>query len=441
MSTFLTKPYSQLQSQDAVTGKFMFTDCADKDAFYRLRVSNPQTLFEGYTIYDSNMVMFDNDLTTEASITGPTNAAMILSVNAGTNSNAYAARQTHFYAHYQPGKSFLAMFTFSFGTFTPGILKRVGFYDVDNFNSNNPLNGVLFEQTDTGVLRWMVYKGDGTSQVANQTNWNVDPLNGTGQSGYTLDPTKNLLGFVDLEWLGVGRVRTGFFINGVPIICNTFNNSSFDTPYINNPLLPVRYEIRKTIPSVSGSMSAVCCTIISEGGQEMLGMVRTLCFPTITSSPSTFKLSGSEVKSILALRLQNTFPRGLLIPSSLEVVATIGGNSIAYYQVYIWRPSNSTIPSGAVWTPLTNGSITEYTGTDLYPQMLADMTGIKICIDQGSVVSKTKTSFQVIQKSLAYIQSNVDRSNLDIMLIVIDNNNVGNNRPYNVITTWKELDI
>ena len=440
MSSFLTKPYSQLQAQDAVTGKFMFTDCADKDAFYRLRVSNPETLFEGYTVYDSNRPMFDNDLTaTEASITGPTDAYMTLSVSAGVNASAYAARQSHFYAHYQPGKSFIALFSFCFGTFTTGILKRVGFYDVDNSNSNNPLNGVLLEQTDTGVLRWLVYKGDGTIQVANQSSWNIDPLNGTGQSGYTLDPTKNLLGFVDLEWLGVGRVRTGFYINGVPIICNVFNNSGFDTPYINNPLLPVRFEIRKTVAGVSGSMKSICCTIMSEGGQEMMGIVRTLCFPAITATP--FLLSGTEVKSILAIRLQSAYPRGLLIPSTIEVVATIGGNSIAYYSVYIWRPSSTSTPSGAVWTSLTNGSISEYTGTNLYTQMLSDISGMNICIDQGSVVSKTKTSFQAVQKSLMYVQSNVVKANRDILLIVIDNNNVGNNRQYNVIMSWRELDI
>jgi hypothetical protein len=439
MTILATKTYAELQATDAVTGKIMLTDCADKDAFYRLRTSNPETLFEGYTIYDSNLMMFDNNLSpTEASISGPVGGSMVLSVSSGVSSNIYAARQTHFYAHYQPGKSFLSMFSFCFNAFVAGITKRVGMYDVDNLNSNQPLNGVLFEQTDTGVYRWMVYKGDGTSQVAPQNSWNVDPLNGFGPSGINLNFTQNLLGFIDLEWLGVGRVRVGFYINGVPVICHTFNNSTFNTPYINNPLLPIRYEIRKTIPNVSDNMRVVCCTIISEGGQNNLGSVRTLCFPATTSTP--FTLSGTEVKSILALRLQPTCPRALLIPVSIEVVATIGGNSIAYYSIYIWRPSSSALPSGLItWTSIANGSFTEYTGTDLYTQMINDTTGIYTCIDFGSVVSKTKTSFQLVSKSLVYAQSNVDRTNRDIVVVVIDNNNVGNNRPYNVLLTWREI--
>ena len=439
MTIIATKPYAELQATDAVTGKIMLTDCADKDAFYRLRTSNTQTLFEGYTIYDSNLMLYDNDLSpTEASITGPTGAAMTLSVSSGLNSNVYAARQTHFYAHYQPGKSFLSLFSFCFGPVVSGITKRVGMYDVDNANSNQPLNGVLFEQTDTGVYRWMIYKGDGSTQIANQSSWNVDPLNGSGASGLNLNFTQNLLGFVDLEWLGVGRVRVGFYINGVPVICQAFNNTNFTTPYINNPLLPIRYEIRKTLPNVSDSMTAVCCTIISEGGQQDLGNIRTLCFPATTSTPLI--LSGTEMKSILAIRLQSTCPRAFLIPKSIEVVATIGGNSIAYYGVYIWRPSSSALPSGPItWNSITNGSYAEYTGTDLYTQMINDTTGIYICVDFGSVVSKTKTAFQLVSNSLISAQSSVNKLNRDIIVIVIDNNNVGNNRSYNALLTWREI--
>ena len=443
MSSLVTKPYSELQATDAVTGKFMWTDCADKDAFYRLRVSNLETLFEGSTVYDSNRVQFDDDLPDvfpiESSITGPVEAAMILSVSSGSLSNIYAARQTHFYAHYQPGKSFMAMFSFCFGAPATGIVKRAGFYDVDNTNNNNPLNGIVFEQTQTGGYQWSVYKGDGiTVQNAPRASWNVDPLDGSGPSGVILSPTTNLLAFVDLEWLGVGRVRVGFYINGVPAICHTFNNAGLSTPYMNSPLLPIRYEIRKLIPNAASSMKAICCTILSEGGQEILGNIRTLCFPALTASVP-FQLSGTQVKSILAVRLQSFCPRALLIPNSVEIVATIGGNAIAYYSVYLWRPSSSSLPTGAVaWTAVSN-SFVEYTGTDLYTQMTGDSSGVITCMDFGSVVSKTKTSFQNVSRSVIYAQSNISKANRDILLIVIDNNNVGNNRQYNVLFTWREV--
>jgi hypothetical protein len=207
---------------------------------------------------------------------------------------------------------------------------------------------------------------------------------------------------------------------------------------MNSPLLPIRYEIRKLIPNAASSMKAICCTILSEGGQEILGNIRTLCFPALTASVP-FQLSGTQVKSILAVRLQSFCPRALLIPNSVEIVATIGGNAIAYYSVYLWRPSSSSLPTGAVaWTAVSN-SFVEYTGTDLYTQMTGDSSGVITCMDFGSVVSKTKTSFQNVSRSVVYAQSNVSKANRDILLIVIDNNNVGNNRQYNVLFTWREV--
>jgi hypothetical protein len=426
-----TKTYAYYQARDAVAAKVMFTDCADKDAFYRLRVSEPNTLFEGSTIYDANMLFFDNDLTANASITGPTGAAMTLSVSAASTANQYAARQTHFYAHYQPGKSLCAYFSFCFGAAVSGITRRVGLYDVNNTLTNLPLNGVVLEQTLAG-LEWRVYQGDGVNyQSAAQASWNVDPLNGSGPSGITLDPTNNLLGFVDLEWLGVGRVRVGFFVNGVPVICHTFNNSNFTVPYLNNPLLPIRYEIRKTDNSAAtATFRTVCCTILSEGGYDPIGINRTFQSPALS-------LSGNQVKSCLALRLRDAYPRAILSPLSVEIVSNLGGNAIAFYSVYLWRPSSSSVPSGASWTNIDTYSMAEYTATDLYSQMTAD-TGIYTLIEKASVTFTTRTAFSTINNALLIAQSSVNRSNRDIILIVIDNNSTGTNRTYSALFSWKE---
>jgi hypothetical protein len=442
-----TYTYAYFQAKDAVMGKMMFTDCADKDAFYRLRTSNPQTLFEGYTIYNSSPLAYDNDISSvNASVSGPVGGSMVLSVNSSAGVNVYAARQTHFYAHYQPGKSFLSMFSFCFNAFVAGITKRVGMYDVDNLNSNQPLNGVLFEQTDTGVYRWMVYKGDGTSQVAPQNSWNVDPLNGFGPSGINLNFTQNLLGFIDLEWLGVGRVRVGFYINGVPVICHTFNNSTFNTPYINNPLLPIRYEIRKTLAvSSSDSMTIVCCTIISEGGFQPIGIVRAIKSPTLQLSgisPST-----TSIGSCIGLRLKASCPRAVLEPVSIEIVSDLNGNAVAFYSVYLWRPSLSSTPSGLIWTSVNNESLVEYNTTlggvpysaDLYRQMIADTAGISIQIEQGTLSSVSKTDFSNVISSLLIAQSSVDKANRDIIVIVVDHNTAGPTpKNYNAIVIWRE---
>jgi hypothetical protein len=448
-----TYTYAYFQARDAVLGKFMLTDCADKDAFYRLRVSEPSTLYEGNTVYDSNQVYFDNDLTANASITGPgTTASMTLTVNAGSTINQYAARQTHFYAHYQPGKSFLAMFSFSFGPAVTGIVKRVGLYDVNNTDANNPSNGIFLEQSSSG-LTWYLYNNNSAAAQpsAPQASWNVDPLNGTGPSGYNLTTAqaeKNLLGFVDLEWLGVGRVRVGFFLNGVPVICNVFNNvnNTLNTiPYLNNPYLPIRYEVRRTVGSLtaSGSMTAICCSIMSEGGFDPIGMVRTFQSGQLT-------ISSTNIRYCLAIRLSQNYPRAIISPLSVEIASDLtGGANIAYYSIYLWRPSVSTVPQTTTWTAVSttlggSGSFVEYSNpgqsgaTDLYNQMNSD-TGVRILIQSGAVNSTSKTSLSAVSNALLIAQSSVDRQNRDIYLVVINNNGSGNNVKYTTLFTWREI--
>jgi hypothetical protein len=433
----------------------MLTDSADKDAFYRLRTSIPATLYEGNTIYDQNLLYFDNDVTAGASITGPgSNAAMTLTLDAGSTVDEYAARQTHFYAHYQPGKSFLGYFSFCFGAAVNGVARRVGMYDVDiPANANRPLNGILFEQTFSG-LYWMIYKGDGTvplgpPEKVEQASWNVDPLNGTGPSGLTLDITKNLLGFIDMEWLGVGRVRVGFFISGVPVICHTFNNSGLSLPYLNNPLLPIRYEIRRVdnVATPSATLTAVCCSLMSEGGFDPIGMVRAFRSETLILSNT----APDNIKYGLAVRLRAGYARALLSPVSVEIASTLtGGANFAFYSVYLWRPSSSAIPSSTTWTAVDtvlggSGSFAEYSNpgesgvTDLYTQMNNDTTGIRVLIQQGAVNSTAKSSLSSIAEGLLAAQSSIDRDNRDIFLIVIDNNSSGNNINYTTIFTWREI--
>jgi hypothetical protein len=441
MTTLTTFPYAQLQATDSVTGKIMLTDCADKDAFYRLRISKPVTLYEGSTVYDSNTIFFDDDVRGSASITGPNNdACMTLSIT-GSTLNDYAARQSHFYAHYQPGKSFLGYFSFSFGPAVSGIVKRVGLYDVDNTNFNNPRNGILLEQSTSG-LTWYVYKGDGTFQSASQSSWNVDPLNGTGASGINLtsgDIERNLLGFVDLEWLGVGRVRVGFFLNGVPVICHTFNNAQFNVPYMNNPYLPIRYEIRRVSGNLSANFTVICCSIISEGGFQSIGIARSIQSPFIS-------VNNNVKQSVISLRLIPGCPRSMLNLVSVEIASNIGGNATAYYHTYLWRPSSASAVPVAGWVSVSStaggsGSIAEYnTSTTLYATMDNDVSlnsGKCIQVDQGSVSSVAKSSFQYLAKSLVQAQSSIDKNNRDIFVIVIENT-TPNARSFSAIVSWRE---
>ena len=429
--SFASQNPSQLQNQNTAIGKFMFSDSTDKDAFYRLRVSEPYTLFDGNTIYNNNILFFDYQVVGNCSNSGPVGAAMTHTVNANSVTNDFSAQQTHFYAKYQPGKSFLSMFSFLFGNVTSGISRRVGFYDTDSTNNYNPQNGIVLEQNINGVS-WTIYQGSpgNTIQQVYQSNWNVDTFNGNGPSGVTLDFTKNSLGFVDMEWLGVGRVRCGFFVNGVPLVAHVFNNSTQTLPYINNPYLPIRYEIRKTDNSqANGSMKAICCSIISEAGYNPIGV-------NITYPSDDVKIADNLSQSIIAVRLNSSCPRATLYPISVEIITNLAGTTTAYFTIYLWRVN---IVVGGFTSITSTPSIAEYNKNDLRTTYNNPLNGTLITLYKSSVSSTNKITLSDLPNSLLYAQSSINPSYRDILIVEIDTTGVGSSKTYKALLTWKEL--
>jgi hypothetical protein len=117
----------------------------------------------------------------------------------------------------------------------------VGYYDDSNGLfvelQDSTINFVL-RSTKTGVV---------TEDRISQSNWNIDPLNGSGPSGITLDITKAQILFIDFEWLGVGTVRVGFVIDGKIYYANYFNHANIiDSTYMKTATLPISYEIKNT---------------------------------------------------------------------------------------------------------------------------------------------------------------------------------------------------
>jgi len=100
------------------------------DAFGRLRVSNPFTLFDSSHRFD------DNDLWSTATVTGGTavfNANQgLVDLNVTASSGSSVTRETIKVFSYQPGKSLLVMNTFVMNAPKAGLTQRVGYYGSDN---------------------------------------------------------------------------------------------------------------------------------------------------------------------------------------------------------------------------------------------------------------------------------------------------------------------
>ena len=231
------------------------------DAFGRLRVSQPVTLFDSQQRFNPDPA-FESNLVTSGAITYvPTQSSVNLSVVNTTGS--FAARESSYVFKYQPGKSLLSSMSMTMAPASNGNLRqRVGYFGKEN--------GFYVELSDA---LYMVQRSNSSGTITNtpvaNTAWNGDKLNGTGPSGITLDMTKSQIFFTDVEWLGVGDVRCGFILEGKYVIAHTFRHANISVgAYMTTACLPLRYEIESLGtggPAVS-NLTQICSTVISEGG-------------------------------------------------------------------------------------------------------------------------------------------------------------------------------
>lgn len=237
------------------------SDGPNLDSFSRLRVSQPQGLFDTQLTYDLRPLQYEQ-LTNGTGATiahDATNRCATMTLSS-TPTGGYAYMQSYEYIPYQPGRSQLAFITFNFIETKTDCLKFAGLSDRNN--------GFEF-QVSGATARFVIYS-DSTNgdQTVNQSSWNLDKLDGTGKSGKSIDLTKVQILVIDFQALYVGRVRMGFDVDGQIIYAHEFNHAErIATPYIQTATLPVRCGMSCT-GTVSTTMRFICSAVISEGGQE-----------------------------------------------------------------------------------------------------------------------------------------------------------------------------
>lgn len=329
------------------------TTAGATDAFGRIRTSAPLTLF------DSSHRYHDNGLWATSTASGGTSTfdanAGLVNLAVTTTSGSQVIRETTKCFSYQPGKSLLVMSTFTLNAAKTGLRQRIGYFGADN--------GMYVELDGaTGNGLAFVERSSSTGSLVEtrvlQSNWNIDPLNGTGPSNLTLDPTKSQILWMDIEWLGLGTVRMGFIINGKFIHCHSFHHANLITStYITTASLPLRYEITNTATTASSStLKQVCSTVLSEGGYELRGLQQAI--GTSITSPYSLTTAGTFYP-IVSLRLKSTALDAIVILTALSLLgATANAN-------YNWRVVAAATTTGGTWTSAGTNSSVEYnlTGT------------------------------------------------------------------------------
>lgn len=322
------------------------------DAFGRLRVSEPLTLFDSQHRYVENGKWATANNGTSNTQHVPAESS--INMNVGTANNDYVYRETRRVFAYQPGKSLLIMNTFAMNEPKANLTQRLGYFTTDN--------GIYLE--NDGTTNYFVLRSNSTGTITEtkiaQSDWNVDKFNGTGYSSQLggehasgINVTKTNIFWTDVEWLGVGDVRCGFVVDGKPLPAHIFHNDNIQTePYMTTACLPVRYEIKNTGDTTSNSrLKQICSTVISEGGYALAGKQRAASGQI--SVPKDIPTAGTFVP-IISIRLKSDRLDAIVIPNSTEIVG-ITNNTQYRYKIVV----GGTL-TGAVWNSAATSSSVEW---------------------------------------------------------------------------------
>lgn len=317
------------------------------DAFGRLQVANPYTIFDSQNRYQTNSYFDTSTATGGATTYLPNESTVSLAVT--TASGSEVVRQTYRSFAYQPGKSLLILNTFAMNAGQANLRQRVGYMSTQN--------GVFFEQDGT-TLNFVIRSYTSGAVVENrvpQSNWNVDKFDGTGSSGIVLDVTKTQILWMDIEWLGVGSVRCGFTVNGVNYICHQFNNANVNNSvYMTTAILPIRYEITNTgATAVASTMKQICSTVISEGGYEKKTQ------PAAARRSTSLVGIGTSFVPLVSIRLASGRTGAVVIPDGHSILPLTSGD----YEAAMFK--NPTLTGSSFAATTSNNVEYDVTATAL----------------------------------------------------------------------------
>lgn len=338
------------------------------DAFGRFRTTSPNTLFDAQqeyglctiqcwdgTVYNGSANSYttsnpssNGSVSSSGNAVGPRDAnTRMTPITVSATSGHYSILQSRQYTRYIPGKSHLVMIT---GVFAAG-----SGYTVK-----------LVRRTSTS----------GTVSDADsilQANWNIDPFDGTGPSGITLDFTKTQLFMMQAQWLGVGSVTIGFDIAGRFWPAHRFDHANILTvPYTQTFNLPVRLEGRTGASSTvfrvgyfdgsngffleterttkGGTINLNCCSVQTEGGQEQKGN------PHCVSNGISAITCNTAGRPVISIRPATTL-NGITNREHIQFISEIVnvGSGTGY-----WRMIFGGTLTGASWSAVPSESGLEY---------------------------------------------------------------------------------
>lgn len=259
------------------------------DSFGRMQVSQMQAVGEYSHVGEDYAGKFYTFTNGTATVTHDVDRSQMV-YTTGTSSGDEAFRITNQYHPYKPGTSQLIMMTVNTGdSGKANLVREWGYMDRGNgvgFRLNGTQLQVFLRSDVTGTI---------VEEVVNQIDWSVSNLIDEVISGFTLDVSKGNIYWIDLGWLGMGRVRLGVVSpEGRRVTCHVFENANKNSfPYMKSGTLPLMWRQYNLGAVASSSEFRVTCAVVFSETADLLyqGELMHICpaFPVPVTSPTEYK--------------------------------------------------------------------------------------------------------------------------------------------------------
>jgi len=407
-------------------------DSPSLDAFGRQRVSSPKVLFDITTAYDKQDFFWEDvitDVSGNAKTTHLPNESSV-EMQVGTSNTDQVIRQTLNHSKYQPGKGQLILFTGILGAAKSNVRSRFGLFQDEN--------GFYYERDENNlkIVHRDSTSGTVVNTAINQADWNADKLDGTGGSGITIDSSLAQLFFIDLAWLGVGRVRLGIINNGIAIIAHQFFfDNTRTTPYMTTATLPVRAEITNTAATASiTTMKLICVSVISESGQALTGV-------DYTANNGSTSVNVGARNPVLSIKPNTVFPSTTIsnhIIIELQKFSAISFSSAVFYEI-IYNPTLS----GASWAVVNSSSGMQFdvAATSITAGVVIDSGYIPGNVRGGGQAASGDAIIGGLTSKLPITLTNNESSSTIVTLALTSINATGASSSSNCLGsfTWREI--
>lgn len=341
------------------TAQLVHDISASYDAFARLRTSDPFSVFDCKLLYDNQPFLWDEQQVSgngTSSYHNSNEAAVTMSVS--SNVAGIRVRQTYQRFAYQPGKSQLVLMTGVLGSYSNGIIRRIGCFD-----SNN---GLYFQSgpDDYYIVKRSFVTGTVQEIAVPQSLWNKNKLDSPDLITY--HPNNANIYYFNYEWLGVGDICCGVVIGKKLVQLHQFYHANEkNTVSFSKPNLPLRYEIQNTGTGQAASMKCICTTVMSEGGQQGVGYVYSL---DRNANAVLVDTSGVLVPAITYRLIQGRESANVFL-EGINIISTTT-NVIFRWALFL----NPTFSSPITYKPVNTGSCVEYNNTTTSPMTISGGT-------------------------------------------------------------------